>query len=252
MDYLKIDQLDKLPAVDEDTLIVFDVDEVLITCLDQHDHPYAYDSIFYPIAMTALSLARSELERRLLEERWSGALLQSKRVLIEDSSPILLADLQKKGCKIIALTSCETGPFGDIPRREMWRVNQLQDFGFDFSHSFPGLTRFYLNELRAEKIPSPLYQNGILFSWGFEKGDVLKTFLRRINHTPKKVLVIDDLQKNLQSCESALKSMEIPCECVQFTGATPYFKPLDKELIKRQLMHLLTTGIWLSDEEAAK
>jgi hypothetical protein len=233
---------------DNKTLIIFDVDEVLITTQDHFMHPYA-DAIFLPMIHRAFSQATTPNEKKEVEENLSLCMLLPKRVLIEEETPRLIKDLQKRHIKVIALTSCPTGRFGVIPQVERWRIEHLNAMNISFASSFPDRKRESFAEMASEGKPAPLFEEGILFSKGYKKGQVLKEFIRRCKFHPAKVVFIDDLEENLASVQAEMQAMSIAFQGYQYTGAERFFKEADEKVLKLQFEHLMEKKEWLSDAE---
>jgi hypothetical protein len=237
----------RLEEADENTLIVFDVDEVLLTTEDHFSHPYA-------LPMTKEIVQRwieFGHDKKTVQEIVSLCFLLPKRILIEETAPAFIRRLQEKGVKTIALTSCQTGRLGHIERVEDWRIDDLRSFGIDFSTSFTDHPRIVFDEIKAVGRAAPLFQQGVLFSEGCLKGDVLKAFLERTGFTSSHHIVfVDDLVYNLNSVHESLEASEIPHSLFHYTGASRHFKDLDERVIETQLDHLIRHREWLSDAEA--
>lgn len=154
----------ELEQLDSDALVVFDVDQVLITNQD-----------------ALLTAAGDALRNQLIFEEMSSmspqqlkhasklillAFLSPQKRLVENTTPDLIRSLQKRGIKVIALTHCRTGSYGDLPSVEQWRIDELKSFGIDFSWAFPEAKRVVLHSLAKPEISAPLFQDGILFSLG--------------------------------------------------------------------------------------
>lgn len=242
---------EELEKSDEKTLIVFDVDEVLITTEDHFIHPYA-DKAFFPLIHQIIAKAASEKEKIEIEEKLSLSMLLPKRTLIEESAPNLIKNLQQKGAKVIALTSCPTGAFGVIPKVERWRIEHLHSLNISFASSFPKIEPCFINDLATSGNPSPLFEQGVLFSKGYKKGDVLSAFFKQCNFYPKKVIFIDDLNENLDSVKTSLQPLNIEFKGYQYTGAKRFFKVVDEEVINYQFNHLMQTKEWLNDKQVEK
>ncbi len=238
----------ELKKSDKKTLIVFDVDEVLITTEDHFIHPYA-DKVFLPLLGQAMLNAVTPEEKREVEEKLSLSITQPKRPLIEESSPKFIKKLQKKGFKVIALTSCPTGKFGHVPKFEHWRIEHLKELDISFASSFPKMGRHDFTEIAVSGKPAPVYEEGILFSPGYEKGKVLKAFFEKSNFYPSKVIFIDDRSENLDSVEAEMKALNIEFKGYHYTGAERFFKELDEALLNHQFDHLMRNGEWLTDTE---
>lgn len=247
--FSQINSLEELKdEFDESTLMVFDIDEVLITTEDHFNHPYA-EKLLLSIMQQAISNAKTDDEKRELEKRLSLCILLPRRGVIEPNAPTIVSRMQQKGAKVIGLTSLPTGTFGLISQLERWRIEHLQSLNIKFTHDFFELERRIFETLQDEEKYDPLYDEGILFSPGYHKGDVLKEFLKTINWKPSKVIFVDDLVENIASVHDALKSMGIPFEGYQYLGAHRFFKELNEEVISYQISHLLDTKEWLSDLE---
>ena len=234
--------------LDSQALIVFDVDQVLITSED------------------AILTGRGDALRRqlILEEmshlspqqlaqisKWIQLIyLSPKKRLLEASTPELIRSLQQRGIKVIALTNCRTGPYGDLPSVEQWRIDGLNFFGINFSPAFPESKRLVLHTLTEPGKTPPLFQEGILFSFGYTKGEVLRVFLKELQYTPSKVLFFDDLEENVTSVTEVLTQEQIPIEAHLYLS--PYSQSLliDEEIARLQLRTLVNEQKWLSDIEA--
>lgn len=230
-----------------DVLVVFDVDEVLITTKDIFIHPEC-DSIFLNLVQNEFAKTKTTDEREKFENRLSLSMIHPERYLVEEIAPSFIKCLQNKKIKTIALTSCPTGKFGLIPLVEHWRIDQLKMLDIDFSVAFGRLIQIRLTELSKKNHPSPIFEKGILFSKGYSKGEVLEAFLKRINWKPSKVIFIDDLAENLCSLKEHLDALNIPFEGFQYLGAHLSQDKINSKLIEFQFYHLIEHGEWLSDQ----
>jgi hypothetical protein len=236
-----------LGEVDDQCLIVFDIDDVIISTEDHFSHPYGYLK-FIELTDQALSSAATKEEKEEVMRKASLSQLLAKRRLVEESMPELIENLQKTGVKVIALTNFPRGQYGAISRAETWRIEQLKDFGVDFSVAFPEESGYEFQEMTRPGIPSPLFEGGILFSHGFSKGDVLTAFFMKTQFYPSKVIFIDDLLYHHHSVQSALTSLEVPFLGIHYVGASKHFGVCNEPLLRYQFDHLLSTSTWLSDK----
>jgi hypothetical protein len=241
---------EEVSKANEKTLIVFDVDEVLITTEDQFGHPSS-ESVVGPLLNNARAKAVTSEQKKELEDKLSLCFLQPKRFLVEKESPKYIKELQNKGIKVIALTSCRTGSFGVVPKVERWRIDHLLSLNINFDPAFSHVERCHLTEIAKEGISAPLYEQGVLFSRGYKKGEVLKAFLKKANFSPSKVIFIDDLVENLASVQEEMQALNIECKVYHYTGANKFVKKASEEILSYQLNHLLQKKQWLSDKEVS-
>lgn len=243
----------ELQSADEKTLIVFDVDEVLITTEDHFIHPYA-GHIFLKLAGELIQKTEIEEEKIELIKTLSLSLSEPKRVIVEEMAPEFIRSLQQRGLKVIALTACPSGDYGLIPKVECWRVEHLRSLGIDFSSSFSTISPLSLSDIASQGRSPPVFEEGILFSGvllskGYTKGEVLAEFLKQANFHPEKVIFIDDSIHYLDSVQTAVQAAGIEFKGYQYLGAERFFKKTNEEVLRYQLDHLIHKKEWLSDEE---
>ncbi len=236
--------------LNEQTLVVFDVDEVLITKEDQVFHKNA-DKIVMPLLDQARQKAITQEEKKDLENAYSLGLVLPKSVLIEKEIPSFIKNLQQKHVKVIALTALPSGTIGVVPKIERWRIDHLKSVNIDFSLSFPKVERHSFNEITKPGKSAPLYEEGVLFSGGYTKGEVLKAFLKWRKFNPSKIVFIDDVPQNLDSVKAELQSLNenIDFRGYQYTGAKRFYKEPDEFVIKYQFDYLRQNKKWLNDAE---
>ncbi len=230
------------------TLIVFDIDEVLITSKDTIFHPAA-EAFLFELIKQEKAAAVTDRENRILDEKLALSIVGTERVLLDKDLPQFLRQLKEKGVKALALTSFPTGPFGKIGKLENFRADQLKSFGIDFS-SFFGLERQEFISAAKEGIPPPLYDEGILYSRGYVKGDILLAFLDSLGWKPDKVIFIDDMAANLEGVKQALASRGIPFQGYHLQTAHTQFSESKKKAMEFQFRYLIEQNVWLSEEAA--
>ncbi len=246
------DQMDdEFNHCNESTLVIFDVDEVLITTEDHFIQPHVGD-LFHRFCRDAFKKAHSDEEREELSNNLSAAFTGPKRHLVEKEIPSKIKQLQDRGVKVIALTASPVGKYGRVESAERWRIEHLNGLGINFAPSFPSIDRHQLEAIKHPQMAPPVFEAGILFSIGHEKGVVLRHFLEMWGLQPTKVVFIDDLMENLQSVEKELANSGIEFKGYLYKGAEPFFKELNLELLHYQLDHLKNNGEWLSDIEVAQ
>ena len=103
----------EIEQLEADCLIVFDVDEVLITTKDAFFHPKAEEFVLN-LVKKEMALATTPEEQAKLEENLSLSFLEPERVLIEKSSPSTFERLTSKGQK--------GGSLNQFPDRKIWKI----------------------------------------------------------------------------------------------------------------------------------
>lgn len=109
--------------------------------------------------------------------------------LVEDISIEIIKELQSKGIVVIAITA---------------RLSQVSESTLIHLHKLD----IYFSELWHEEICDNdlryYYKNGIIFCDGNDKGKVFEHFSKRINKHFKKVIAVDDKEKNLHAIKKVL------------------------------------------------
>jgi hypothetical protein len=233
----------ELENAESNTLIIFDIDDVLITYNDMVLRPCGAQ--FEPTCLKGID----PKEIPLLE---SIMFNEGKIILVEPSTPHLIDRLEKNRVKTIALTSARTGKFGVIENVEDWRLRILKQFNIDFSQSFPESQIIYFEKGAKKESDYALFKQGIVFL-GDErntKGFFLLKFLESIQWTPKKILFIDDKMSNLTSVATALEGTNIAFQGYQYHGVDYLPGEFNEQVAEVQFAHLRKEHKWLSDAEA--
>lgn len=236
-----------LSTADSETLVIFDVDDVLITAKDQ---------ILKPDHKKFLERLNRDLENRLSEQEsqklWSIIWLSRSDEVVDSKMITLIKEAQSKGLKVLALTNAWTGDFGNIHSLEDWRIGELEDLGYTFKDSWHTLALKSFESLKS-KDPKrfPVFKNGILFTCNLPKGEVLNAFLHYAHISPKKIIFIDDKRKHLESVEAFSKGAGILFEGFEYTAVAKRPKtPLNEKRARYQFEVLEKEHMWLNDQEA--
>lgn len=229
----------------ERSLVVLDVDRVLIESQDATLRPHNVHLV-QPLKYKHFS----SLDSKQLEHLISLIYLQAKSMVIDPQAVTFIAELQKRGVPVIALTATRIGGMGQISSIQDWRLQDLKEHGISFASSFPDHPFLSLTTI-AGKGPSPVFKNGILFSATYPKGDVLQAFLEKVGFIPDKVLFADDLMYNLISVTDSLTKMGVgEIYIYHFEGASFLPNDFDPQAADLQFKTLVEKERWLSDKEA--
>lgn len=235
--------------LDDNSLVLFDVDYTLLI---------PNDAILRPCGQ----LLVKKLIKEILENPsivspgkypdgylLSQTLIQAKSSLVDEKSLQLIKCLQEKKIRTIALTAAPAGKLGVIDSMADWRIDELKNFGFDFTAAFPKI-QFLEFPKRVDKKFHPIFKSGILFSSKHPKGDILKQFLKVVHWMPSKVVFIDDRLEYLQSVANVMKEMGINFTGFHYVAAEKLPCELDEGLAEYQFKYLADHAKWLSDGDA--
>jgi len=248
--FQSIDRLEQLfelsQPIDNQTLVVFDVDEVLIYAKPESIRELYVGSkevysVINQVAQNKGGLAGSfsavDLESMIYAK--------STRHLVEKGVSRLIERL-KTNSHVIALTNFYTGEFGVIPSIENWRYNELKGYGIEFEDV--GLIEFgNMSSLRGR---NPVHDRGIIYCDYVNKGDLLLEYYKQLPYPINHVIFIDDKPNNCLAVEKAFDGVVDTVEVYNYLGGIKEKAPFDPELAKLQLTTLMLRGSWLEDAEA--
>ncbi|MBS0634587.1 MAG: DUF2608 domain-containing protein [Verrucomicrobia bacterium] len=226
----------------EKSLVVLDVDRVLIE---------PKDAIMRLPNQRLLWELRQKYGSHLSQQEHANlsslVTLQEGTRLIDPRAVEFINHCKAKNIPIIALTATAVTGFGKIRSVPDWRVNDLARLSIEFSTLFSDCTLTQVNG----KGPSPVCKNGIIFTGGYSKGDVLEAFLDTVGFMPDKVLFVDDLLYNLYSVQNSLDDMGVEdIRVYHFLGADKIPNTIDVEKADRQIKTLIEEQTWIPDDSA--
>lgn len=236
--------IQELNKADQETLVVFDVDYVLLV---------PKDLIARPAARELRHALFPKIEKEVGKDKFmylsSILRAQGGSELVDARLSDLIKELQARSAKVIALTAQGYGPFGIIKDEGALRVEELKKLGLDFREAFPSLESFILN-IPSPKNQPPLYREGIIFTDRSSKGEALSAFLQKVQWKPKKIIVIDDGRQHLERIQEALKTHHLSGLLFLYIDGRLAAERPDPDLAQAQFDYLIKNEKWLSDEEA--
>jgi Protein of unknown function (DUF2608) len=235
--------------VDQNTLVIWDVDGVLLIGADRilhseniHDglvHKYTdYIANKYKLNQTEIELFTSKL------------LIQRKPQLVDTKVLDIMQHLESNNIYSIALTYCYVGALGEIKSFADYRINELAKIGAKLNGAFCNYDTIELNTLPKVSGYYLLWKQGILFCLEPNKGKVLVALLGMVDWHPIKVIFIDDKIGNLQSVQEELKEKNIQFIGFHYTGALNLPRKINEKLVEFQYEYLIKYDKWLSDQQA--
>lgn len=238
-----------LKTIDQQSLVLFDVDETLLFPKDLILNHYAKE-IWNRYAKETIDNPEIVLPGKCDDQYFLGQVFSKIEYEVVDPKIVeIVRSLQSRNIKTIAFTKMFVGSFGIISSMEDWRIEHLKKHQFDFSGAFPQFQEMKINVLSTGI--SSLFKKGVLCANKQAKGPVLIAFLEAIQWRPSQVIFIDNRLDYLKSVEIALEKTGI--EFIGFHYRDVENRPcvVNEHLAKFQLMHLAKTGEWLSDQEAS-
>lgn len=238
------DFFDACDGFSTNSLVILDVDQVIIEPRDAIMRPQNQNLLWdlrFAYGGHLSAMRHAELSSHIS--------LQDTSILIDAHAISFIEHIQKQDIPIIALTATGVGGFGKIQSIPDWRVADLKRLGISFASSFSHQPSITLTQIQGNG-SSPVFKNGILFTGGYSKGDVLTAFLQTIGFCPDKAFFADDLLHNLQSVEAALTRLGVKeIHTFQYLGAD---KPntIDLKIAHHQIRTLIQHEKWLSDFDA--
>lgn len=222
-----------------DSLVLFDIGEVLLTC---------EDVVLHNEYLSWVNEWSKNEAPHLTADDWKKLQVfidkDAKKKVVNPR----LKEIIKKGqskIKMIALSRYWVGPVGDTSF-EKQRLAALQSIGIDFGDPFSQMAGW------GQESPASSYANGIILTEASLKGPVLKAFLDELKWRPTTIVFVDDKIKQCRSVLETAKELGIPAICIHYTESDNQLPPLNPEVADLQLHTLVDEQRWISDEEALR
>ena len=224
-----------------DTLVVFDVDMVL---LHTEDPMFQMPNLIRHYRI--LKTVRADLTPEESDLLLHYPLLNKKVEIINPAMPLLIQQLQNLNIPTIACTAILSGSIDSESDMMQWRINQLIELGIDFSVTAPHSALFHTIQFPKYRNNIPQYKNGVMITNGehgpVHKGAVLTAFLETLSVQPRQIIMIDDRHQNLINIQSSLEEISFDGDyiAVEFTEAMGIECPeVPAELFTQKLQQIL-------------
>lgn len=234
----------------KDTLVIFDVDHVLIKPTHDYDFRHQYRAQL----LQQIKSRYSKKHFRFLE---SIIIFNKKYHLVDLNILNILNYLQDYQIPTIALTALSTGKFGTITKMEDLRIANLKNMNIDFTE-LSTIKDYILadklagtNMIFPDCIGIPMLKAGIIFTAGVNKGIVLEYILDQKHYYPKTIIFIDDDLHNLQALEKLCIKLQITFYGFHYQAVSLMPLPkINEDLEKLRFKVLETEHNWLSYTES--
>ncbi len=237
--YLK-DLMTTLRGLDNDALVLFDVDDVIL--MDQDEYRLTHHCRKKIIVETKARISR---EHKL---RFFSTIFKNRKVRFVDEDFLgIFQTLDVQQIPTMALTKLYTGKFGIIDDFTEWRINELNSCNVDFLKLSPIKHEILAHELE-NRGGIPTLKDGIILTADLEKGLVLEYFLEKANYIPKTIIFVDDLIENIEAVADSCRKLGIKYHGFEFVGAAAIPEIDHDEMIERRRFEILEKeGIWITD-----
>ncbi|WP_341756247.1 MULTISPECIES: DUF2608 domain-containing protein [unclassified Candidatus Tisiphia] len=240
-DFLAISEI--IGKLEQDSLVLFDVDDVLIMDQDEYrlTHPYRCE-------WRAESKNRFTREERQL---FFSIILKNRAIrLVNPYINDILNKLWERQIPTAALTKLYTGRFGVIDDFTDWRLKELKGINIDFMKSTPIKEEILIDDLHIENTMKgiPMMKEGVILTANVDKGVVLEKILHKKNYYPKTIIFVDDVLENIEAVEKICAKLQINFYGFEFNGASLVPEAeLDKKSEKIRFEILEKEHRWLTD-----
>lgn len=237
----------------KDTLIIFDLDYVLLAPKDKILRPcgeknHLRKNLFKFLFEQTKGKNRIINNSQLPEfDYLISIIVNSAATELVDSHFVgLIKQLQEHQIPMLVLSSNVSGQTGMIDNLTIQRHEELKKFDIHFTDSIFTSTK----SLYSVEGHSPQFYKGLLFTDKATKGNVLKTFLMEQQYLPRLIVFIDDREEMLSSVAKACKELNIPFKGIHYTKLADQEEECNSEVAHLQFNYLLNNEVWLNDAEA--
>lgn len=222
-----------LSQIDQNTLVIFDIDNTLLR-QDSMIGTHQWGDYIRErgIRRGLTPQAASELQHKSF-----GDLQPYVHVVpVEAGIPEMLKSLKDRQIPHFALTAR-----GPVLRKTTLR--QIRILKHDFSQSFP--------EQKDLSVLGDHLEAGVIFSGSVSKGELLKRILNNSVKPVKKIIFIDDRKYNLDSVETSLADSGIELVSLRYGGADQFVRDFNPKIADIIYSYYLERFVMISDKEAA-
>lgn len=229
-----------MSEVDEGSLVLFDVDDVLMAPTEDFD-----------FRSRVRKDLKKDLSKKYTEEEIQSLFadfFRKRRVrLVSTKMPLLLSVLSEQKTPTAALSAWWTGAFGSIEKMEALRIEGLAQLGLSFGEMFPFEDRRFDNYV-TEEGRVPMILSGVIITALADKGDVLAMALDSHDLRTQKIIFIDDQLTYLAQVAECCRERGLDFIGIHYTEASQIPLPeldLEKEIYRFAVLE--KEGIWLLD-----
>lgn len=234
--------------VAKNTLMIFDVDSVLIMPDNNNDFRHPYRAQLW-------QELKNRLPKQQIEILHSKILSTIKWQLLESRIIKMFNCLKFQHIPTIALTAMGAGKYGAIKKMENFRINGLNSVDLSFAALTPlkgeqlviVSDQIDLENKDHSSNGIPMLKNGIIFTAQIDKGIVLEYMLHKYNYYPKKIIFVDNHFVNVESLRQLCIKLKIEFNGFHYIATSFIPLPLINEHFEKLRFNTLEKEeVWLS------
>ncbi len=227
---------DIVAEVKPGTLVIWDLDNTLYRptgYLGSHEH---FDFLLRIYELNGLNATEALKEA---DRVWNLSQSEIQVQPVEKDTPAIVKQQQAKKIRTMALTARSTAVMQTTQK-------QINSIGVDFSNHSVANEKAVLSRDTFGLPEDAIFERGVLFVGDTnDKGIVLEKFLKVVGYTPKKIVFVDDREKNVKDMDAVLKRLKIPYACFRYGAAdekVSFFNKIIAELKDKQTADLFLLG----------
>jgi hypothetical protein len=220
-----------MSIVQADDVVVFDIDNTIVETVQTLGSDQWVDYLIAKYQKRGMDVPHA-VEAALAD--WVPVQKVTGMRTVEDITPAIIRRLQNSGVKVLALTA---RPPELVPST----IKNLSANGVQFVQ-YDGYT--------SDGVVT--YAGGILFANGKNKGTVLRDFLRQLKLEPKRLIFIDDKEKNVKNMDDEFSKGPFPDICFRYGAADARVKAFSADIAELEWDYFIRQNILISDEAAAE
>lgn len=234
---------DILPSVEENTLVLFNIAEVLT------DSEISLGSSPWRQYLRSKKATLPNRPNCSVHDALTWLVFnQVPHRPVEPNTPGLIKELQQDGIAVAAFTSRGKSEWYTTNVQGVDTITESVLASLDINFINSSLPFVFIQVEGSSFLAH--YRNGIFYSDHMEKGDFLKQLLQDSGHLPKNVVFVDDKLDSLKSVEAALNELNIPFQGFWYTRTKENYKNFSPMVAHVQLDVLIKEGKIVSDHEA--
>ena len=217
---------------DAETLVIYDLDNTLI----EPTQLLGSDQWFY-YRFNQLTEKYGNQEQALQKSlsEWIAAQTCSEIKVVEEGTAEMIAKQQQEGVVLMGLSTRDC-------TMAMVTLLQLNKLNIDLKVTAP-----YQHDLFFNLGKNVLFQHGVLFTSGCNKGECFRRFQKLVGFSPKRVVFINDKYSNIKDLATACYEDGIEFIGLRYSYLDEKIALFDANIAEIQTSHF---GNVLSDEEA--